>query len=148
MRFRLYPTSGFWRIELMSATVTGAPNVTPPSNERATLITALVEGEAPALKVGPNCHTTYIAPLGPTAGAELCCRTPLLPQFRLVGSVTKVWSGLTTVGPCQLFPASCVRHASIWPKPFAGMLHVWVKFVSVTRPAPLPSLAVAIASLS
>src|SRR5260370_6667352 len=104
----------------MAAIVSGARNVTPPSSARAALSAAWVEGGALALKVGPSCQATYNSPLGPTAGAELCCSTPLFPQLGLLGSVTKVWSGLTTDGPCQVFPASCVRQTSIWPKAVRG----------------------------
>src|SRR5712691_8089116 len=130
----------------MLATVTGVPNVPPPSNEAATLIAALVD--APGLNVGPNCQATYTSPLGPMAGTELCCEVPVKPQLALVGSVMNVTSGLTITGPCQMSPASWVRHTSIWPKPNCAKPHTSLKLVSETYAAPLPSLAAAIASLS
>src|SRR5712692_1249397 len=100
-------------MELILDTTTGAPKVNPPSSERATTILASVD--TPVLvNVGPNCHATYTSPLGPIAGAELCCSTPVLPQLGSAGSAF-VLSALTIAGPWQVSPPSCVRTTSLCP---------------------------------
>src|SRR6266481_1610334 len=125
----------------------GVEKVTPPSSEREKKMSAFVE--VPELvKVGPNCQTTYTSPSGPMAGTELCCNICVEPQFGLLGSLGVVVSGLTTAGPCHVAPLSCVRQTSICPLPAWGNPHTLMKLVTETYPLPLPSLAVAMASLS
>src|SRR3989442_973220 len=84
----------------MSATLTGAPNVAPPSNECATKIAAFFDGTPAALKVGPTCQVTNTSPSRPKTGTELCCKVPALPQFATESGL----SGPAMAGPSQVSP--------------------------------------------